>query len=207
VLLRALEEAVVYRLGDGQPRRVRVRLLALTNRDLRDDVAAGRFRRDLYHRISVTRIRPPPLRERDGDVALLVAHFNALLAERHEVPMRRFGPEVMRLLSAYAWPGNVRELRNVVESLLLMSNSPDVRPDELAASLPGEPSPRPAPAAAAERPASLEASERQAIMEAVRIHRSNLTAAARSLGVSRSTLYRKMERYGIGAAPGSGRRR
>jgi len=192
-LLRVLEEGVIYRLGDGQPRQVEVRLLALTNRTLLDEVSAGRFRRDLYHRISVTRIRPPPLRERHGDLELLVKHFNASLAERHEVPERRFGPEVLRLLAAYHWPGNVRELRNVVESLLLMSDAPDVRLDELAAGLSSEPIG--APPAMSETPASLEASERTAITAAVRQCQGNLTAAAKSLGVSRSTLYRKIERY------------
>ncbi len=198
-LLRALEEGVIYRLGDGQPRRVEVRLLALTNRNLLDEVAAGRFRRDLYHRISVTVIRPPPLRDRHGDVEMLVAHFNELLAERHEVAQRRFGPEVLRLLAAYHWPGNVRELRNVVESLLLMSDAPDVRLDELAAGLSSEPigTPPAAPGAPAsmEATASLEATERAAIMGAIRLCSGNLTAAAKSLGVSRSTLYRKIERY------------
>jgi len=198
-LLRALEEGVVYRLGDGQPRRVEVRLLALTNRTLLDEVAAGRFRRDLYHRISVTLIRPPPLRDRHGDVEMLVAHFNALLAERHEVPQRRFGPDVLRLLAAYHWPGNVRELRNVVESLLLMSDAPDVRLDELAAGLSSEPIGAahavPEASGSAEASASLEDIERMAITGAVRLCSGNLTAAAKSLGVSRSTLYRKIERY------------
>ena len=165
----------------------------MTNRMLLDEVAAGRFRRDLYHRIGVTRIRPPPLRERHGDLELLVEHFNASLAERHEVPPRRFGPEVLRLLAAYHWPGNVRELRNVVESLLLMSDMPDVRLDELAAGLRSEPIGP--PPAVSEAPASLEASERAAITGAVRQCSGNLTAAAKSLGVSRSTLYRKIERY------------
>ncbi len=196
-LLRALEEGIIYRLGDSQPRRVEVRLLAMTNRNLLDEVAAGRFRRDLYHRISVTRIRPPPLRERHGDLKLLVAHFNAVLAERHEVPQRRFGPEVLSLLAAYHWPGNVRELRNVVESLLLMSDAPDVRLDELAAGLSSEPIVTEPVAAGIS--ASLESSERAAILEAVRICRGNLTAAAKSLGVSRSTLYRKVERYRLKA--------
>ena len=196
-LLRALEEGVIYRLGDGQPRRVQVRLLALTNRNLLDEVAAGRFRRDLYHRISVTRIRPPPLRDRDGDVEILVAHFNAQLAKRHGVPARHFGPEVMQMLAVYHWPGNVRELRNVVESLLLMSNAPEVHPSEIAASLtavpavPGQPG-APVP----DTPATLEASERAAVVETIRLHHGNLTAAAKALGVSRSTLYRKLERYG-----------
>ena len=194
-LLRALEEGVIYRLGDGQPRRVDVRLLALTNRNLVDEVAAGRFRRDLYHRISVTKIRPPPLRERTGDIEILLEHFNTLLAERHEVHTRHFGAEVMRLLSAYQWPGNVRELRNIVESLLLMSNAPEVRLDELAAGLAAEPIAAPSVAAAHDSPASLEASEREAIAQAIRIYHGNLTAAAKALGVSRSTLYRKLERY------------
>ncbi len=196
-LLRALEEGVIYRLGDGQPRRVQVRLLALTNRNLLDEVAAGRFRRDLYHRISVTRIRPPPLREREGDIEILLAHFNAQLAERHGVPARHFGPEVTQMLAAYHWPGNVRELRNVVESLLLMSNAPEVHPSEIAASLavapavPGQPG-----APVSDTPATLDAAERAAVVQTVRLHHGNLTAAARALGVSRSTLYRKLGRYG-----------
>ena len=135
------------------------------------------------------------LRERHGDLEPLVEHFNTTLAERHDVPPRRFGPEVLRLLAAYHWPGNVRELRNVVESLLLMSDAPEVRLDELAAGLSSEPIALPQPAVASETPASLEASERSAIVGAVRLCHGNLTAAAKSLGVSRSTLYRKIERY------------
>ena len=196
-LLRVLEEGVIYRLGDGQPRRVDVRLLALTNRNLLDEVAAGRFRRDLYHRISVTTVRPPPLRERDGDIERLIEHFNAMLSIRHEVPTRRFGPDIMRLMTAYHWPGNVRELRNVIESLLLMAEAPDVRMDELSAGL----SPEPASLASGPAPAtmggSLEAAEYAAIVAAIRACNGNLTVAARSLGVSRSTLYRKMDRCGV----------
>ena len=195
-LLRALEEGVITRLGEGQPRRVDVRLLAMTNRDLLAEVAAGRFRRDLYHRISVTCIRPPPLRERDGDVALLVAHFNAVLAQRHDVATRRFGPEVMRLLGAYHWPGNVRELRNVVESLLLISDTPEVRLDELAGGLAASPQAHAVDGPArAVPPARLHDAERAAIEEGLRRFHGNLTAAARALGVSRSTLYRKIDRY------------
>lgn len=194
-LLRVLEEGVVYRLGDGQPRRVEVRLLALTNRTLLDEVAAGRFRRDLYHRIGVTRIRPPPLRERDGDIDRLVEHFNRALAERHDVKMRRFGEAAMRVLRAAPWPGNVRELRNLVESLLLMADAEEVAVEELAAALSGEADP-PGPAPA-QGGASLEAAERSAIVRAVRGCGGNLAGAARSLGVSRSTLYRKIERYGL----------
>ena len=101
-LLRALEEGVIYRLGDGQPRRVEVRLLAMTNRTLLEEVAAGRFRRDLYHRIGVTRIRPPPLRERHGDLELLVEHFNAIARRAPRgaaAPLRPGGAAPARRLS------------------------------------------------------------------------------------------------------------
>lgn len=193
VLLRCLEEGVVNRLGESKPRRVDVRLLSMTNRDLLHEVEAGRFRRDLYHRISVTSIRVPPLREREGDIALLTQHFNLSLAERHGVPCRLFGPQVMAALQAYAWPGNVRELRNLVESLLLTSDNTSVDcaelPDELQAiKLPGA-------AAGGVATSSLEDAERLAIMRAMKSVHGNLAQAARALGISRSTLYRKLERY------------
>ncbi len=193
VLLRCLEEGVVCRLGESKPRRVDVRLLTMTNRDLLHEVEAGRFRRDLYHRIGVTSIRVPPLREREGDIALLCQHFNHSLAERHRVPTRVFGPEVIAALEAYAWPGNVRELRNLVESLLLTSEAASVDcaelPEELHATLP------PVAAELALGATSLEEAERLAIVRAMKSMHGNLAQAARALGVSRSTLYRKVERY------------
>jgi DNA-binding NtrC family response regulator len=198
-LLRVLEEGVIYRLGSGQPRQVDVRLVAMTNRCLLDEVAAGRFRRDLYHRLSVTRLQPPPLREREGDIDLLVDHFNRELARRHEVPPRIFGAAVMAMLRGYAWPGNVRELRNMVESLLLMSEREAVTEEEASALLEATPA-RPAVLALAPEGvtgASLEQAERAAIAQAVRHCHGNLAEAARALRISRSTLYRKMERYDL----------
>jgi sigma-54 dependent transcriptional regulator, acetoin dehydrogenase operon transcriptional activator AcoR len=198
-LLRVLEEGVIYRLGSGQPRQVDVRLVAMTNRCLLDEVNAGRFRRDLYHRLSVTRLQPPPLREREGDVGLLVDHFNRQLARRHAVPPRLFGETVMAMLRGYAWPGNVRELRNMVESLLLMSEHEAVTEEEAAALLEAAPA-RPAVLALPPEStpgASLEQAERAAIAQAVRHCHGNLAEAARALRISRSTLYRKMERYDL----------
>jgi sigma-54 dependent transcriptional regulator, acetoin dehydrogenase operon transcriptional activator AcoR len=194
VLLRALEEGVVHRLGEAKPRMVNVRLLAMTNRDLLKDVEAGRFRRDLYHRISVTSVRVPPLRERGIDIELLTDHFNLRLAARHGVPRRNFGSDVKALLRDYAWPGNVRELRNVVEGLLLTCTDEQVHCEELPLELlaaVGHP-PLAAPSAP---PTSLEDSERLAIVRAVQGVHGNLAQAARALGISRSTLYRKVERY------------
>jgi transcriptional regulator of acetoin/glycerol metabolism len=202
VLLRVLEEGVVYRLGDTQPRQVDVRLIAITNRTLRAEVEAGRFRRDLYYRIGVTSLTMPPLRDRIEDIEVLIEHFNRKLSMRHGVPMRRFGPDVIAALRALPWPGNVRELRNVVESLLLTgSGDPatlqDLPPELLAqgaASLARDA----APLAPAERAAGLLAdAERDTILRAMKAEHGNLASAARSLGISRSTLYRKLGRYGV----------
>jgi len=207
VLLRALEEGVVTRLGEARSRRVDVRLLAMTNRDLLKEVEAGRFRRDLYHRISVTTIRVPPLRDREGDIDLLTHHFNALIAQRHGVPSRVFPEDVLRVMRGYAWPGNVRELRNTIESLLLTSDEETVQVDELSPELTSH-SADPAPGRADLPTAASVADgtdavhgkrlgqiEQQAIASAIQDSHGNLTRAARVLGVSRSTLYRKVERY------------
>jgi len=197
ILLRVLEDGVIYRLGSGQPHPVDVRLVAMTNRHLLEEVAAGRFRRDLYHRLSVTRIQPPPLRERAGDVPLLIAHFNRQLAARHGVPERLFAEPILALLGDYDWPGNVRELRNLVESLLLMAETEQVTEAEVTDLLERSGG-HPGAAAAGERSgASLEDAERAAILQAMRACHGNLAEAARCLRISRSTLYRKMERYGL----------
>jgi sigma-54 dependent transcriptional regulator, acetoin dehydrogenase operon transcriptional activator AcoR len=208
VLLRALEEGVIYRLGDSKPRRVDVRLVAMTNRNLIDEVEAGHFRRDLYHRISVTRLLIPPLRDRGGDLDILTEHFNQSLAMRHGVLPRLFVPEVMALMHNYSWPGNVRELRNVVESLLLTSEEPCVQCTELPPELLEEAREAPCTDHSAAMGSagkassltgrdSLEDTEREAITRAVRTHDGNLTKAALALGISRSTLYRKVERYHV----------
>ena len=191
-LLRVLEEGIVYRVGDSEPRHVNVRLIAMTNRNLRDEVAAGRFRQDLYYRIGVTTVRIPPLRERTGDTDLLVPHFNELLSRRHDLTPKQFDAAVLEAFRHHDWPGNVRELRNVIESLLLMSDEPlitlaDLPPD--IAPVPAIPSPAPV--------TSLESLEHKAIEAAIASHSGNLTNAARALGISRTTLYRKMEQYGL----------
>lgn len=196
VLLRALEEGVIYRLGDSQPRHVHVRLIAITNRNLRAEVEAGRFRRDLFYRISVTAITVPPLRGRAEDIDALVDHFNRRLSTRHSVPMRQFTAEVMATLRALPWRGNVRELRNVIERLLLTSGSERVTLDDLPPELVGgAPLPVDPQQAADPPPASLEEVERGAIVRALHHEHGNLAGAARRLGVSRSTLYRKICRY------------
>ena len=135
VLLRVLAEGLVYRVGDTRPRPVNVRLIAITNRDLRAEVEAGRFRRDLFYRISVTSITVPPLRDRVDDIEPLVDHFNRLLSTRHHLPMRHFATDAMDALRRSRWPGNVRELRNLIERLLLTSDNELVTLDDLPSDL------------------------------------------------------------------------
>jgi sigma-54 dependent transcriptional regulator, acetoin dehydrogenase operon transcriptional activator AcoR len=203
LLLRALEEGVIYRLGDSRPRHVNVRLLALTNRNLLEEVEACRFQRDLYHRISVTRLRIPPLRERDADIELLAERFNRQLAQRHGIPEKHFAAEVMALLKSYRWPGNVRELRNVIESLVLTCAESEVAIGDLPAEILDASSTahtsHAAPSPIAPEVASLDDFEHLAIKRALEGSQGNLTQAARALGISRSTLYRKVQRYHLEA--------
>ena len=195
-LLRVLEEGIIYRIGDNTPRRVNVRLLAMTNRNLREEVAAGRFRRDLYYRLSVVNLHIPPLRKRDGDVDQLIAHFNQIVADRYSRDPVQFTAETMDALRRYAWPGNVREVRNLVERVILLSSRKiagvEDLPEELREAVAETGSAKPL-----EGPATLEMTERRVIEAAVAESRGNMTDAALSLGISRSTLYRKMSQYQI----------
>src|SRR5262249_48258985 len=119
-LLRALQDGELQRLGAARVTRVDLRVIAATNRDLVTEVRAGRFREDLYYRLCVVPIRVPPLRERRGDVLLLVEHFVRVGAAKLGREVRGVASETMAELEAYAWPGNVRELRNVIERALVM---------------------------------------------------------------------------------------
>jgi transcriptional regulator of acetoin/glycerol metabolism len=198
-LLRVLEEGVVYRVGDNLPRRVSVRLLAMTNRDLKAEVAAGRFRRDLYYRLNVMSLEIPPLRNRDGDIERLLAHFNHLLAARHSLAPLTFAPEAVDLLQRYPWPGNVRELRNTVERLHLLADQRLVVADRLPGEIADHAPPRERDLVCAAAPicSRLEDLERQAIQAALAVSGGSMTAAAARLGISRSTLYRKISSYDI----------
>ncbi|WP_200228250.1 sigma-54-dependent Fis family transcriptional regulator [Rubrivivax gelatinosus] len=195
-LLRVLEQGVIYRLGDNTPRRVDFRLVAATHRDLRQEVAAGRFRMDLYYRVAVTSLRIPPLRERPGDIALLAQHFLDRFRSQNGQPREWLSPAVLGALAAYRWPGNVRELRNVIEGAVL--TCPDA--PLAVADLQLDPSTfdTPAPALAPE-PAvtSMAEGEEALIVRAITASGGNLTLAARRLSIAKSTLYAKLQRYGL----------
>ncbi|HEX5725551.1 MAG TPA: sigma-54 dependent transcriptional regulator [Longimicrobiaceae bacterium] len=130
-LLRVLEEREFRRVGGEESIRVDVRVLAATNRDLRDQVALGEFRRDLYHRLNVLRIELPPLRERRADVPRLIERFIRQFSAEHDRPFMGIDPEAVRLLTDYDWPGNVRELRNLVESMVVLAPGRVIRPEDI----------------------------------------------------------------------------
>ena len=195
-LLRVLEEGAVYRLGDGKPRPVDVRLVALTNRNLKDEVAAGRFRRDLYFRISTVTIEIPPLRERMGDIDRLIDHFNHLFAIKYGVEQLIIEPDARQALRDHDWPGNVRELRNLIESHTLMSTERSVRLVDLPEEM-GGPGTQQTASLVLDGGGSLEDTERQAIEQAIEAGGGNLSLVAKTLKISRSTLYRKMRHYGL----------
>jgi len=211
-LLRTLENNELRRLGDNNLRVVDVRVIAATHRDLLAEAEAGRFRHDLYYRLNVVQIELPPLRERREDVGLLASYFLDRASRRNGRPPLRFAPEAEVLLERYDWPGNVRELENAIEHAVAVAEGTVVRPADLptavrtprlltrgtplaAAALAAVPGPA---AAADDREGwSLARVEEEHIRRVLARHRGNATAAARQLGISRTTLWRKLREYGI----------
>ncbi|MBI5614956.1 MAG: sigma-54-dependent Fis family transcriptional regulator [Gammaproteobacteria bacterium] len=204
-LLRVLQDNVVVRLGSNRERQIKVRIIAATNRPLEDDVRASRFRNDLYYRLKVLALKLPPLRERLGDLEALIAGFLGELEAAYGLGARGVDPTLLERLRAYAWPGNVRELRATIESMYVLSDGEVLGiadlPEGFAApaSGPALPEPKPlAPQPAAD--ATLSGLEREAIVAALAAHGGNLSKAARRLGISRSTLYRRLKHYALDRA-------
>jgi sigma-54 dependent transcriptional regulator, acetoin dehydrogenase operon transcriptional activator AcoR len=201
--LRVLEDGQIYRLGDTRPRQIRFRLITATNRDLRQEVANGRFRMDLFYRVSVTSIRIPPLRERRGDAGELARLFVRQLCELHEIPAKTLDFQALVQLEDYGWPGNVRELRNTIESLVLTVPGDVIGLQDLPPEIRGKTN---APAPANERPDVLaaraglsarEKSEFDQICQALQSTAGNATLAAKQLGIAKSTLYLKLKKYAL----------
>jgi sigma-54 dependent transcriptional regulator, acetoin dehydrogenase operon transcriptional activator AcoR len=201
-LLRVLEGGELYPLGASQPRNVQFKLITATNRDLRADVAAGRFRQDLFYRVSVTTLRIPALRERKEDIVELVEYFNREVSHRHGVSVKRFEADVIDAFERYAWPGNVREMRNVVEGMVMLTSEDTVTaaslPEEIVLSV-TETGCTPRVSAESAAVPDLDAVERDAISTAIVRRHGNLTMVAKELRVSKSTLYLKIEKYGLSA--------
>ncbi|CAN5501246.1 sigma-54-dependent Fis family transcriptional regulator [soil metagenome] len=197
--LRVLEEGEIYRIGENAPRKVAFKLVSATHRNLRDEVAAGRFRMDLFYRVSVTSIQIPSLQERSQDIPLLVAHFLSQLSRKYQVDAKRIKPEVVVALGMYAWPGNVRELRNVVESMFLMADGEVIGledlPPEIGCLL-ERPDGGGNPDASAGT-GKLEDLELAFIRQTIAADGGNLTLVAKHLGIAKSTLYLKLKKHGL----------
>jgi DNA-binding NtrC family response regulator len=186
-LLRFLQAGEVRRIGDTDTRRVDVRVILATHRDLEAEVAAGRFRQDFYYRINVVTVHVPPLRERPDDVEPLVHYFVRRLAARLGRPVRGVSPGALDLLTAYAWPGNVRELKNALERALNLASGDIITEADLPAALTVT---APPPKAAA--PRSPAVTDRERLLTTLDQYRWNQSRAAASLGISRTTLWRKL---------------
>jgi DNA-binding NtrC family response regulator len=199
-LLRVLELGEVHRVGSLDPRRVNVHVIAATNRDLRAEVAAGRFRSDLYYRLNVVEVKLPALRERREDIPYLTAAFVRETSERLQKPLLGLTPGAERLLGAAPWDGNVRELRNVIERACILADADFITERELAVSMPvlQLPSNGAVSAEQASQDADLLVTvEREHIQRALLRANGNKKAAARMLGLSRRALYRRLERLDL----------
>ena len=199
-VLRVLQDGVVTRIGGSRAVSVDVRVLAATNKKLEDEIAAGRFREDLYYRLNVVPLHVPPLRERREDIPSLVAHFVSQLSEREGVAPRSFEPAAVEALAMMDWPGNVRELRNTVERLLILAAGPRVSVadvERLVGRKQAEPGGLGALASCRTFEEFKDAAERAFLLVKLREYDWNVSETARALDMPRSNLYKKIERYAL----------
>jgi two-component system response regulator FlrC len=187
-LLRALQERRIERVGSNEPVRVDVRVIAVTNRDLRTEVREGRFRADLYYRLHVIALHIPPLRERVSDIGLLAAHFLAKYAAAYGCPAEAFTPEALERLVAHPWPGNVRELDNTVQRAVILCGERRIPPEYVVLE---EAAPPPPPASAR----TVAEMERELILSTLARLDGNRTHTARALGLSVRTIRNRLREY------------
>jgi len=188
-LLRVLEEKEFTRVGGNEPIKVDVRVISATNRDMKEAVAKGQFREDLYYRLNVVNIELPPLRERREDIPLLTQHFLKKFALENNKEIAGFSPEATDFLLRYDWPGNVRELENAIERAVILARKPVIEIDDLPQQT----------LAASPIPAgkNLRQVAKNHIINVLAQTKGNYTEAAKALGISRMTLYNKAKAYGI----------
>jgi len=188
-LLRVLQQKEISRLGSEKTTKVDVRILAATNRDLKQAIQEERFREDLYYRLNVISIHIPPLRERTEDIPLLVETFVRKFCAEMNKEEKKVGPSALKILVDYDWPGNVRELENVIERALVIGQGREILPDDLPFSK-GVLRPT-------ELPKSLKLMEKIHIERILKENDWNISKAARELEIDRQTLYNKMQKYEI----------
>jgi two-component system, NtrC family, response regulator HydG len=189
-LLSALQSRQITRVGSNQPVPVDIRLICATNMPLHKMVQEGTFRQDLLYRINTVEIRVPPLSERVEDIPLLAQHYLNYYAKKYHKQVTNIAPEAMDKLKRYAWPGNIRELQHSIERAVIMTDSPTLQETDflLSRSLTTGPS---------SNTLNLDEVERAAIAKALQMHNGNISKAADELGLTRASLYRRMEKYGL----------
>ncbi|MDZ4675633.1 MAG: sigma-54 dependent transcriptional regulator [Gemmatimonadota bacterium] len=188
-LLRALQTGEIERVGSSQTRRVDVRFIAATNADLRQEVAGGRFREDLLFRLNTIEVHLPPLRDRADDILLLAQYFLVRTCAQYRKAIDGFSAAAAALLKRYEWPGNVRELAHAVERAVLLAGGRQIQAEDLALGA--------AASHAAPEPRTLDDLERDTVRRALARCEGNVSMAAKELGLSRSALYRRMEKFGL----------
>ena len=192
-LLRVLEEQEFTRIGETRPMKVNVRIIAATNRDLSEDIRNGRFRNDLYFRLSVFRIKIPPLRERREDIESLAAYFVDLFSAGIKKKILGMAPEFISKLETYNWPGNTRELKNIIERAVILTDKEILTADLF----PVDMVTREMPTVPSTDGYSLRDTEKRQILKVLAITQGNKSKAAKKLGIGVPTLYRKMKEYDI----------
>jgi len=193
-LLRVLQEKKIIRVGGIRETPIDVRILAATNRDLKEEVEKGRFRRDLYYRINVVPLVIPPLRERKDDIPLLVNHFLAEYSTP-EHPVKSISDEALSILTNYDYPGNIRELKNMLERAMAMCNEPEIKAHHLSSDL-GHCRKTQIPIPENQAPnLSLEEHERNYILSVLKHVNGNKSKAAKIMGIDRVSLWRKLKKY------------
>ena len=210
-LLRVLEERQVRRVGGLREIDIQCRIVAATNRDLTQGVEQGYFRADLFYRLSAFSIELPPLRQRTGDVDLLARYYLDLICREHGIRPKKITAEAMQEMRNYNWPGNVRELKNAIEGALIVAEGELIGPEHIVVrrrrSVPTPMSAPPVPEGAFIRipdtGLTLEEAEHQLIEATMKLTKNNISRAARLLGISRPTILRKLDQYGMRGKPQS----
>jgi transcriptional regulator with PAS, ATPase and Fis domain len=187
-LLTAIQQKTIHRVGSAQSSAVDVRLICATNRPLKAMVSENTFREDLLYRINTVELLLPPLRERREDLPLLAEHFMALYRKKYRKPNMVLDRKALEKLQKYTWPGNIRELQHVLERTVILVEDSEIKAKDLVLSSGQQIAPRASSL-------NLEEIERNTILKALKKHQYNLSAAAKELGLGRTTLYRKMNKY------------
>jgi len=185
-LLRVIQEGEIRRVGDTDALNVNVRIISATNKDLKAEVESGRFREDLFYRLNVITIDLPPLRDRTGDIPLLVRHFLSRFAEKNKMPVKKVSPKAVQALSNYSWPGNVRELENTIERALILAEKDTIDVQDLFI---------PEAEALSEKPKTLKDYEREIVLKVLEDCGGNKTKTSEILGVSLRWLHYKLSEW------------